>query len=296
MKEFDKFFCSISPEQLDQIIKNPSEIQNLFIAQENETKYLRGLLDDKSVYQNFVKHFNLVILKKLKKDRNIDKFRDELRKFASIKTFRLISLNEMLPNLQKNVKEEKEKYVHDQKICDLLSRLAQRKDLTKKEREFIRDEWIRTFILQVKPMGILFSQISEMFFVFEFNCKIICGMGCYEFARKIHSNQIIQHQEVWKTLRRLAKKDGKCEACFASKTCCFKIDFNRIANTYACMTKIRQLADYSEIFYIHENFLEDLIKYSFKSVKVIHKLTEKIIKKSKFLYNPFTDEDLGITL
>jgi len=296
MNGFSKFFSSISPQQLDLIVKNPDEIKHLFAAQENETNYLRELLDDKDAYRDFIRHFNSAILKKVKIDGNIDKFSEKIKEFWRIETFRLISLNEMLPRFVKDVEEERRRHAHNLQVFDLLTRLASKHALDKREKELIRGEHIRMFILRVKPIGIIFSQVSEMFFIFEFNCKIICGMGCYDFARKLSTNEIIQHQEIWKTLLRLSHKDNKCRMCFASKTCRFKIDFRRMANAYACMMKIRQLADYSEIFYFHENLAEDLINYSSKSVKVVHKLTDKIIRESRFLWSPTTDEDFGITL
>ena len=91
--------------------------------------------------------------------------------------------------------------------------------------------------------------LSQMFFALEFSCRMICSLGCYNFALKISRAEVIQHDEVWKQLKRFGKKQGhQCEICIVRDTCDFGVDFNSLARIYAYAMKVRQISDYTTKF------------------------------------------------
>jgi len=91
--------------------------------------------------------------------------------------------------------------------------------------------------------------LSQMFFALEFCCRMLCGFGCYNFALKISRAEVVQRDEVWKSLKRLGEKQGhQCEICIVRETCNFNIDFKALARIYAYAMKIRQVSDYTTKF------------------------------------------------
>ena len=67
---------------------------------------------------------------------------------------------------------------------------------------------------------------SELFFAVEAACRVICIGTCLDFAIKsLLSNIIIQHDEVYQTLKRIGHEDSEKVSCItcSNKASCKKI-------------------------------------------------------------------------
>lgn len=103
--------------------------------------------------------------------------------------------------------------------------------------------------------------VSELFFTIEAMCRAICTGSCLYFAVKSVSPEItIQHNEIFKTLRRLdnEKNNVSCKLC-SLKNKCSIYGYSKIADVYELFYHIRAVKDYRLEFY----FTKKLLKFLF---------------------------------
>mgnify|MGYP001114175285 CR=1 FL=1 len=91
----------------------------------------------------------------------------------------------------------------------------------------------------ISMKSLLCSSISQIFFSIEHCCRIACSLGDVKFAQKVAGDEIIDHRDVFKTLKNLSER--KC-----------LLDFNSLRKLYAYAIKTRMAADYTEFF--HEEY------------------------------------------
>ena len=142
--------------------------------------------------------------------------------------------------------------------------------LTEEEKRLVLEAEEGFRLSYIQFVGLISGLINLMFFAFESSCKMSCSFGCWDFAMLFANNRIIQHDTIWRTLRRLGKIGEKtytrCTACLMDKNCDSEIDFEALANIYCYAIKIRMLTDYEDFFYENSEVWNQIEKY-FKKLK-----------------------------
>lgn len=138
---------------------------------------------------------------------------------------------------------------------------------------------------------------SELFFAVEAACRVVCIGTCLDFAIKsLLSNIIIQHDEVFKTLKRIGREDSEKISCItcANKEKCKEIpSITNIASLYELCYHIRVIKDYKLEFYWEHNF-EEFLKQQYlpEGIKIIYFL-ESVIDAlfCNYLMSPYKLEN-----
>ena len=230
-----KFSNSIHPATIP---KSNKEIKAL----------LQCLLDDSLLYldsaENFSKfknHFQKSIFPKLEEKKLFIKFAETVSRYAQTEliktTFVATNLEKIFTDTVKHVDEWMEKH----------SRAAK---LRREEPDILDPDYMPN-LLRIAYGDFIHLSIllSQMFFALEFSCRMLCGFGCYNFALKVSRAEVVQHDEVWKQLKRFGEKQGhQCEICIVRETCDFDVDFLALARIYAYAMKVRQISDYTTKF------------------------------------------------
>jgi len=106
------------------------------------------------------------------------------------------------------------------------------------------------------------AQICGLFFFgFELLTKLFLVSSCLKFATRIIQRQVIQHGDVWKTLRMLGggQTQTDCQICRLRDSCNFHYPFVDFAGLYAFIIKIRMLTDYTEVLHRDRRFIVFII-------------------------------------
>ena len=117
--------------------------------------------------------------------------------------------------------------------------------------------------MNIRRNGLLCSAISQLFFAIEHCCKIACSLADPEFAEKIAHDDIIQHSDVFRTLKILGRQK-------------YILDFDSLRAIYAYAIKTRMAADYTVFFYeLYDagGFLAD----------ILHPVANDIFNSHKYL-------------
>ena len=211
---------------------------------------LQCLCDDSILYLDsteksikFISHFQQSIIPKLEEKKLFKEFTETVSRFAQTEliktTFVATNLGRIFMDTVQHTDEWMEKHSK-----------AARKKRGELSDSFDDPEWMPD-LLRIAYGDFIHLSIllSQMFFALEFSCRMICALGCYSFALKVSKAEVIQHDEVWKQLKRFGEKQGhQCEICVVRNTCNFEVDFNALARIYAYAMKVRQIADYTTKF------------------------------------------------
>ena len=135
-------------------------------------------------------------------------------------------------SLYKRLAEYKIRLVEEVLCPQLLSIEDRLREMSVEDAETMRRNWILR-------NSLLCSSISQIFFCIEHCCKIVCSLGNVEFAQKVACDKIIQHENVFKTLREFGGKR-------------YLLDFDALRRLYAYAIKTRMVADYTDFF--HERY------------------------------------------
>lgn len=134
---------------------------------------------------------------------------------------------------------------------------------------------------------------SELFFAVEAACRVVCIGTCLDFSIKsLLSNMVIQHDEVFKTLKRIGSEQTENVSCITcvSKQKCHEIpSVNNISALYELCYHIRAIKDYKLEFYWEESFEKFLeADYLTRGVELLS-CFESILDSlfSGFLMSPF---------
>lgn len=132
------------------------------------------------------------------------------------------------------------------------------KEIAQKASEDFYSIYIRFTVMVIGLVNIIFSAL-------EASCKILCSLCCFSFSSSYAQNDIIQHSEIWKTLRRLSqigsRESNDCKNCQISNNCSLNTNFEALANIYCYAIKVRMLADYDDIFFKEPQILYDIKEY-----------------------------------
>lgn len=177
----------------------------------------------------------------------------------------------------------------------------QEKTIVKKMDQETVAKWrsgsLMAFYSEASINNVLGTYVSEVFFTTEAMLRIICMGSCVEFAIKtILPNQIIQHDFIHKTLKRLGNESSEkvnCRLCSMNDTCKRKNDFLVIASIYEVFYHLRAIKDYKRAFYFNDNLSEFLISdFIPTGLNVVFSLDEIINNiYSNYLYFPYSLEE-----
>jgi len=292
---------SIAPQSIQSVINDPKKMLELLDWHKGELENFKNAIDSEG-YRDFTNHYKYKIRKKLDANGLYENYFEHMKMYARIEEIKLISVKERIDREYSIIKEEIERNKKKQELISLLREgwdPKARTTLAKKQSEKIREFFIETFKMRCKHLSTYNSFIYESFFVVECNCKFLAGMGCYRFAKNISESKIINHSDVWKTLKNLSgkQKEAICDHCFTKTSCNFKKRFIHLANLYAASIKLRMLSDYSEVFReedIEPELYKIITEIVIPTTIEIHKFKVMIKNKSKIMWSPITEKDLGI--
>jgi len=200
-------------------------------------------LDSAENFSKFKGHFQKSIIPKLKEKKLFGKFGETISRYAQTE---LIKTTFVTTNLEKIFIDTVK---HTDEWMDKHSKAAKLK-----RGEFsptLDDPELMADLLRIAYGDFIHLSIllSQMFFALEFSCRMMSALGCYNFALKISRAEVVQHDEVWKQLKRFGQKQShECEICIVRNTCDFDVDFNALARIYAYAMKVRQISDYTTKF------------------------------------------------
>ena len=248
-KNCQKYYGSIDPTTIP---KSNQEIQELLECLNRDTKlYVYSVSRDKG---GLIQRFKQSILPKLEAKGLLKNFIDQMDEHVRIELFKTVStvsnLEQSLEKVENDFRWWVEKYGRKEK-----NRRGEITDALADETEPIVDA-LKLCYIDLVHLSML---LSQMFFALEFSCRNVCALSCYRFALKVARGQVIQHGELWRTLKKLGERTSvDCEACAVLSTCNFKIDFLALSRIYAYATKIRQIADYTPRFSSLNIFKSDI--------------------------------------
>lgn len=140
-------------------------------------------------------------------------------------------------------------------------------------------------------MGIF---VSELFFTLESMLRVICIGSCIEFALKsILPNNVIQHDEIHKTLKRIGNPNTNkiaCKLCVLKEKCENHFKYSPLALIYELVYHIRAIRDYKREFYFNDNLTDFIVtNYVGKGLDIIFYFDLEISKLYKdYLIFPYT--------
>jgi len=145
------------------------------------------------------------------------------------------------------------------------------------ERKKWREGNIALSYTSVSNSNMIRLYISELFFCFEAYCRTLCTGSCLEFAVKSISPTVtIQHDEVYKTLKRLGggnEDKVACQLCQIKNTCIKFPSCLEIAAVYELFYHLRVVMDYHTEIYENTGFRKYLINCLMKkSLEIISKM------------------------
>lgn len=290
---------SVAPQSIQPIIQNPKKVAELLRRIEFELNHFKKSVA-KTDSKDFINHYRNKIKKKLEKEKLFENYREHMKFYARMADTKLVSITTKIDIDHKNIIDEIEKSKKKGELIQLIRKTWQpssRKELAKKQQEKIREFFVELFKMSCKHLSTYCYYFYESFFVIEYNCKLIAGMGCYRFAKKIAKSNIINHSEVLKTIKNLSGKNKQpaCDHCFTKETCNFQNPFRHLGSLYSGATKLRILSDYSEIFSGKHELMHKIVKELLIPTAIeIHKYKEYLVLNSKLMWSPITDRDLGI--
>jgi hypothetical protein len=265
------------------------------IYQEELCERLVGL---EKTQNNFVKG-NFVELIKPQLERIFEnklsefEIRELIRKWLMIvilKSNSLIKLLEHIPNELNEADKVYKKY-SDVTLgpidCETVDKMSSEQKIKWHEGSII------TFYAATSVKNLLGIYASELFFTFEALCRVICNASCLEYAVKVFiPNAVVQHNEIYKTLRKLSGENSNNVGCKLCPICgsCFNKDFLKIASIYEVFYHIRAIKDYREEFYDNVEFQiflrDDYLQKSFKALCIADNITNDLLKN--YLRYPLT--------
>lgn len=282
-RKCQKYYDSIDPTKIP---KSNQEIQELLVCLNRDARlYVDSVSKDRG---GFIQRFKQSILPKLEAEGLLKKFIDQMDEHIRIELFKTVSavsnLERSLEKVENDFKWWVEKYGRKER-----SRRGETIDPLAHETEPIVDA-LKLCYIDLVHLSML---LSQMFFALEFSCRNVCALSCYRFALKVARGRVIQHRELWRTLKRLGERRGiDCETCALLSTCNFKIDFLALSRTYAYATKIRQIADYTPKFSSLNIFKSELLSRTPTSISYFRCLIE-IIEANFDLIKGCLDQQLA---
>ncbi len=225
---------------------------------------------------SFFEHYKL-IQKQLMDRELIDNFIERIGFHSKLRDYKISALDEYLPKLYFEYTNRLEEIAED--LTRDVGRAVsfpideqQFEALTDRQQELVLEAEERIQLSYSQFVGVISGLINIIFFAFESSCKISCSIGCWEFAVLFSKNSIIQHNSIWKTLRKLGKvveeKTTQCGRCLMDGGCDFEIDFEALANSYCYAIKMRMLMDY-EIFFYENSEIWNKVEEYFKKLREI---------------------------
>jgi hypothetical protein len=266
------FTNSISPGSLSKLRKNGAFSEFMEYLQRDYEIFIET--HDK--LDSFLEHYK-IIQKQLMDRELLHNFIERIDFHSKLRDYKISALDEYLPKLFTGYNSILEEILEDLKrdIGNTVSFPIDKQQfeaLTDRQKESILEAEERIQLSYNQLVGVISGLINTIFFAFESSCKISCSLGCWEFAISFSTNNIIQHDSIWKTLRKLGKiaqeKTTRCDRCLMDKGCDFEIDFEALANSYCYAIQMRMLMDYEIFFYENSKVWNQVTEY-FKKLREI---------------------------
>lgn len=263
-----KYSDSISPKTMPNTNKEIRELLGCLKA--DAEIYVHSLEVGADAYIN---HFKNSVLPILRKKELLDPFEDQLTKYIRILEAKTVSI---FRNFQVSINS--------------LSDDIKQVNLVNKYESTSGTKDMHFFVESLKIVYVDFSNLlmiaSQIFFVLEFYCKILCALGCVKFALKLARAEVVQHNYCWKQLKRFSDKNcSYCETCVVSDTCTSKIDFEALSRIYCYSMKIRQIADYTPKLISFNMFKSGLMEPPFTYFTHL----KPILKENSLIYKCLSD-------
>lgn len=225
----------------------------------------------------FFKHYK-IIEQELQNRKLLSSFLGRIRFHSKLRDYKISAVEENLSWLYDRY-NERIKEIYDGLSKSIGRRItipiakSEFESLAEEEKGLILEAEGRFQLSYIQFVGLISGLINLMFFAFESSCKVSCSFGCWSFAVSFAKNKIIQHNTIWRALRRLGnieeKTETRCAGCLMDKSCDFEIDFEALANIYCYAIKIRMLTDYEVFFYENPEVWDQIEEYFKKLRKVI---------------------------
>lgn len=260
--ECEKFSDSIHPKRIPQSNK---EVESLLQCLKYDTILYLNSTESSKELKN---HFQKSIFPKLEEKCLLKEYFDIVQRYSQTEliktTFIANSLEKIFEDTVEHVDEWMAKHSREAK--------KRRGEPDSIDSDYFSD-LIRIAYGDFIHLSIL---LSQMFFALEFSCRMLCSLGCYNFALKALRAEVIQHDELWKQLKWLGSKEGtNCEICVVRDTCNFKIDFLSLARIYAYAMKVRQVSDYTTRFASLNIFNSQLANPPFAYFQTLTEIVER---------------------
>jgi len=276
MSNFNRFTLNIRPSSLVEF----KEVQDFYEMMDYFDRDVELFLETKDDNVELIYNW-YVIANKITKLGKIFELNNKLHLYKRMRNNKIIILDTYLESVWTDFRLKRSKIINEfEKNIKMRLEFINIYDLDQKQQYYYDIFLKKNKKNYLEFLSILQGLISVIFFAFESSSKIISSLGCYEFAESIANNEIIQHNRIWQTLKRIAKVETgtRCNNCDLKSHCYFKIDFFSLANAYCYAIKTRMLSDYSELFY---KLFSQIKKSMSKDINYIHKYflnIQKIIK------------------
>jgi len=266
------FSSSIGPGSLSKLRKNGAFSRFMKYFQRD----CEIFVETHDKLDSFLKHYE-IIQKHLVDRELLDNFIERIGFHSKLRDYKISALDEYLPKLFAEYNSILEEILEDLKrdigrTVSFPIDKQQFEALTDKQKKSILEAEERIQLSYNQFVGVVSGLINTIFFAFESSCKVSCSLGCWEFAILFSTNNIIQHNFIWKTLRRLGKvmqeKTTRCDRCLMDEGCDFEIDFEALANSYCYAIQMRMLMDYEIFFYENSKIWKQVEEY-FKKLREI---------------------------
>lgn len=215
----------------------------------------------RSEIRSFDSYFKDYILFTLRQNPNFQfgrrEIREKIRKWMYVSVMKfdlLLSLPEIINIFDGGYKASLQKYAGiplgpiDEDVVN---------SLDDSNRARLRDANVTISHFSSTIHGLLIILVSSSFLSLEYICRAICYCTCYQFlVASLQNPHVVQHQQVYKTLHRLAAKEKQSNACIncpiISKCQLHVLD--PIIGLYEIFYHLRVICDYKSLIFSEPDF------------------------------------------
>ncbi len=263
----NRFSKSLNPRELIKL-KETSDYNEFMDYFKRDCKYFT---DSCQFYNELVKRYS-EIKKELISKNIFDDFLKRIDFHSKLVTYKLNPIQSYLDSLYKEWSVKINNLLDSCKevIGGNISfpiRLEDFNSLEQEKQKIIENTNQKIFTTSIEFIAVLGGFINSIFFAFESECKIVCSLACFAFSIEYARNNILEHAQVWQTLKRLSLAKSnlddsiRCEICQMKENCKFSINFEALANVYSYAIKIRMIADYDDSLFKNIELLDKIKDY-----------------------------------
>ncbi len=276
----------LSPSAVQSILQKHDWVK---ICRDELAQRLSGLIETDFPEGYFARSIKPQLDRALQQELTLDgtsivDIRGTIQRWILISNFKaqlLIRLSSLIPNEFSVYNEIMEKYSgvplgpQDSEVID---------KMTEDELKWWHYGNIAIFFTSSSVTNILGLFVSELFFTLEAMARALCIASCLAFSIKSVLPMVtIQHDEIYKTLKRLGSKDRDkvtCRLCPIAESCICSQSYNQIALIYELFYHLRVIKDYRLDFYFEPELIPflmaDYIPQGFEVICTIDKVIHRV--------------------